>query len=143
MFGNKESEGNENRFKGSKTLNQFGEGTVITGEIRSKGDIRIDGLIEGAVQTEAKLVVGPSGKIDGDVQCKNADVSGKVYGRLQVEELLFLKSSAFIEGDIIAKKLVVESGAQFNGTCSMGGTVKAKKHEHEEKSSTKLKKEAV
>lgn len=140
MFGNKESGASDNKSKGSKSLNQFGEGTIITGEIKSKGDIRIDGTIEGAVQSEAKLVVGPSGKIDGDVQCKSADVSGKVYGRLVVDDLLFLKSSALIEGDIIAKKLVVEAGAQFNGTCNMGGMVKKK---HEEKSKAKLQKEAV
>lgn len=141
MFGSKESDNNQNKSKTSKSLNQFGEGTVITGEIRSKGDIRIDGTIDGAVESEAKLVVGPTGKVDGNVKCKNADVSGKVYGRLIVEDLLFLKSTALIEGDIIANKLVVESGAQFNGTCSMGGKVKATKHD--ERPKNKLQKEAV
>lgn len=142
MFGNsKKSERSESKSKGSKSLNHFGEGTIITGEIKSKGDIRIDGTIEGAVHSEAKLVVGSTGKIDGNIQCKNADVSGKVYGRIVVEELLFLKETALIEGDIVAKKLVVESGAQFNGTCSMGGVIKANKHE--EKSGARLKKEAI
>ncbi|MEX0813051.1 MAG: polymer-forming cytoskeletal protein [Chitinophagales bacterium] len=142
MFGNKNSEERkDNNSKGSKSLNQFGEGTVITGEIKSKGDIRIDGEINGAVYSEAKLVVGPSGKVDGDVKCKNADISGKVYGRLIIEDLLFLKSSAVIEGDIVAQKMVVESGAMFNGTCSMGESIKANKNE--EKSAAKLKKEVV
>lgn len=141
MFGSKEKAESNDLIKGSKSLNQFGEGTVITGEIKSQGDIRIDGEINGAVYSASKLVVGPSGKVDGDVKCKNADISGKVYGQIIIDDLLFLKSTAVIEGDIVAKKLVVESGAKFNGTCSMGDSVKSNKHE--ERPTAKLKKEAV
>jgi len=71
--------------------------------------------------TKGKLVVGPSGSITGDIQCKNADISGKIEGKISVSELLTLKASSKFTGDIITGKLAIEPGAIFTGTCSMNG----------------------
>ena len=139
MFGNSNPETVNKNGQASNQTNQFVEGTVIQGEIRSANDIRVDGKIIGTLQCNAKVVVGAKGKIEGDVKCQNADVSGTIHGRLEVKDLLFLKSTAVVDGDIIANKLVVESGAKFNGTCRMGE--QQVKHEH--KPEATLKKEAV
>ncbi|HXH17514.1 MAG TPA: polymer-forming cytoskeletal protein [Chitinophagales bacterium] len=104
----------------SNQTNQFCEGTVIEGEIKSSNDIRLDGAIHGILFSTAKIVIGQKGKVDGEIRCQNADISGNVKGRVEVKDLLFLKATANIEGDIIANKLVVEAGALFNGTCRMG-----------------------
>lgn len=117
MFG-KNAENTANT--AGKTLNLFSEGTVIKGDIKTNNDIRIDGIIEGLVYSDAKVVVGPSGKVIGDIMCQSADISGKVSGVISVKELLFLKNTAVVEGDIVTNKLVVEAGAKFNGNCSMG-----------------------
>ena len=100
--------------------NQFCEGTVIEGEIKSASDIRLDGTIHGSIVSSAKVVIGQNGKLEGDLRCQNGDVSGHVKGIVDVKEMLFLKATANIEGDIVAGKLVVEAGAIFNGTCRMG-----------------------
>lgn len=100
--------------------NQFCEGTVIEGEVKSTNDIRLDGTIHGNVVSSARVVIGQKGNLDGELRCQNADISGTVKGRVTVQDMLFLKATAFIEGDIIATKLVVEAGARFNGSCSMG-----------------------
>lgn len=100
--------------------NQFCEGTAIEGEISSSSDVRLDGSVRGNIVSTAKVVIGQKGKLDGELKCQNADISGTVKGRVDVKDTLFLKGTAFIEGDIIANKLVVEAGARFNGTCSMG-----------------------
>ena len=101
-------------------INLISAGTSIDGEIQSDGDIRIDGKVNGKVTSKAKIVVGNTGVVTGDLICDNADVSGKVFGKVQVEDMLFLKSSGYLEGDIITNKLVVESGARFSGSCRMG-----------------------
>lgn len=121
MFNNKkENESTRTNLNSSTSVNLLGVGTVIEGEISSEGDIRIDGKIIGTVTSRAKVVVGSTGAVDGDVFCKNADVSGKITGKMDVKELLFLKESAIIDGNISTNKLVVEAGAKFNGTCNMG-----------------------
>jgi cytoskeletal protein CcmA (bactofilin family) len=106
------------------SINLIGAGTSIEGEVNSNGDIRVDGSITGGVHSKAKVVVGSTGLVEGNVTCQNADISGTVKGNITVTETLFLKSSAKIEGDIYTAKLVVEVGASFTGNCNMGPLVK-------------------
>lgn len=106
------------------SINLIGAGTTIEGQIHSNGDIRVDGNITGAVHSKAKVVIGSTGAVDGNVTCQNADISGTVKGNLAVTETLFLKSTARINGDIYTSKLVVEVGASFTGNCNMGPLVK-------------------
>lgn len=105
-------------------LNRIVEGTIIDGEIKSESNIRIDGHVKGFTTTKGRLVVGPNGKIEGEVVCTNADIEGHVNGKITVTELLSLKASAHLTGDILTKKLAIEPGAIFTGSCSMGAKVK-------------------
>ena len=105
-------------------VNMIGTGTIITGDIVSKGDIRIDGILRGSVDTKGKLVLGLEGIIEGDISCKDADVSGLIKAKITVSELLSLKSTAKLNGDIITNKLSIEPGAAFSGSCSMGAVIK-------------------
>ncbi len=106
------------------TINMIGEGTIITGDIKSKGDIRVDGSLKGSIDTEGKVVVGPGGVVEGDVICKDADIAGVIKAKISVSQLLSLKSSAKLNGDIITNKLSIEPGASFTGSCSMGAVIK-------------------
>lgn len=108
----------------SSSINLIGNGTQIIGDIHSNGDARIDGTLKGNLTIVGKLVVGPSGKIEGNITCQNADVSGEIHGKVTVSELLSLKSSAKLLGDIITGKLSIEPNATFTGTCNMGAVVK-------------------
>ena len=108
----------------SPSINLIGNGTKLVGEVRSNGDFRIDGHLKGTISVKGKLVVGPSGCIEGEVECQNADISGEIKGKITISELLVLKSTARLHGDIITGKIAIEPEAQFTGTCSMGGAVK-------------------
>lgn len=119
MLGKKKTENSPNPIN---ALNVIGEGTIIKGDITSSGDLRVDGTIEGTVNTKSKFVLGPSGKVNGNINAKNADVSGLVIGHVNINEVLYLKASARINGDIETNKLIIESGGEFNGKCVMGKT---------------------
>lgn len=93
--------------------------TVIEGNMTARGDVRIDGTVKGKVNVEGKLVLGPSGTIEGEVIAKQADISGCVQGNITIEGLLTLKSSCNITGDMNIGKLSIEPGALFNGKCIM------------------------
>jgi len=71
-------------------INIIGAGTVIEGEIKSNGDVRIDGTIRGSVTSKAKVVIGATGVVEGDVFCQSADISGAIKGKTTVSEMLFL-----------------------------------------------------
>lgn len=101
------------------TQNRINEGTILKGDISSEGYFRIDGHIEGSIQTPSKVVIGKAGVIKGSLRCENADIEGKLEGTIEVSETLTLRSTARIEGDIIVGKLAVEQGAILNATCVM------------------------
>jgi cytoskeletal protein CcmA (bactofilin family) len=105
-------------------LNRIVEGTEIVGDIKSDSNIRIDGKLKGTIITKGRLVIGPTGSIEGDITCENADIEGNFNGKISVNQLLSLKSTAKLTGDIHTSKLAIEPGASFTGTCSMGGTIK-------------------
>ena len=100
-------------------INIINAGTDITGDIKSTGDIRIDGSLTGNLNTKGKVVIGSTGKINGEIVCKNSEVSGTIEGRIVVGQLLILKASSKIFGDIETSKLSIEPGAIFTGTCKM------------------------
>ena len=119
MF-NKENKKNmavDNSVAGS---NRIVAGTKIKGEVNSGADFRIDGEIEGTIQTSGRLVVGKTGVIKGNIICTNADVEGTINGTLVVKSTLSLKTPAVIEGEVQTDKLAIEPGAVFNVTCKMG-----------------------
>jgi cytoskeletal protein CcmA (bactofilin family) len=103
-------------------INLISLGTDITGNIVSNGDLRIDGSLTGNLTTKGKVVIGTTGKIKGEVICKNSEVSGTIEGKISVNQLLNLKSSSKIIGDIVTSKLSIEPGAIFTGNCRMSET---------------------
>ncbi len=104
------------------SANLIQSGTMITGDIESNGNIRIDGTLNGTVTAGGKVILGSTGNVEGEINCINADIEGKVNGIIRVKELLSLKATAVISGDIIINKLSIEPGARFTGTCKMDGT---------------------
>jgi cytoskeletal protein CcmA (bactofilin family) len=106
---------------GSTTI--IGAGTIIQGDIESKGDIRIDGMLIGNIKGKAKVLLGNEGVIDGNIEGRDADILGKVTGNLHIGGLLQLRGKCTVTGDIYASKLEVEPTATFNGSCHMGANI--------------------
>jgi cytoskeletal protein CcmA (bactofilin family) len=142
MFGNKNSTDSTGQpVKGMAVSNRINHGTELVGELNSDGDIRIEGVVRGTIRCKAKLAIGPSGVVEGDIICKNADVEGKILGDVEVGDTLILKATASIDGNIHTGKMVIENGARFNGVCTMG--VKEKKHHVDKALAKALQPEAI
>ncbi|MGD1846281.1 MAG: polymer-forming cytoskeletal protein [Salibacteraceae bacterium] len=108
--------------------NQIAKGTVIKGDIQTDGVIRIDGTLDGSIVSKGKIVVGPTGRITGEIKCQSANISGVIDGKITVGELLSLQASAKLNGEVVTDKLSIEPGALFNANCKMGGVVKEINH---------------
>jgi cytoskeletal protein CcmA (bactofilin family) len=133
MFGNsKETEDSRKPVTTSPTgaINALVKGTVIDGTIRCDNDLRVDGTIKGNLSCQSKVIIGPTGIVEGEIRCQNAVIEGRFKGKLFVTELLNVRESAEVDGEIKTNKLVVQSGAKFNVACKMelgasnNGTVK-------------------
>lgn len=105
--------------------NLIGRSTVLQGTLRSSGNVNVAGTVEGDVEVEGRTLVAPGGVVEGEITSTSAEIGGTVKGRVTVRERLVLKATAVIEGDIRTGVLVVEDGAQFNGSCVMGAAASA------------------
>ena len=103
----------------SQAPNIIALGTNITGDIESMGDFRIEGNITGTVKAKGKIVIGESGSVDGQLFCTNADISGNMKGKLEVADSMVLRASSKFSGDVKTKKIAIETGAIFSGSCEM------------------------
>ncbi len=127
MFNNK-SGSESSKPTGSGMPNHINSNTVIEGSIKTRGSLRIDGTLRGTLECEGRVVIGSSGLIEGEIKCENAEIEGNIKANVTVTDLLTLKAKAKVQGDIVTKKLAIEPGATFTGSCSMGGVVKDISH---------------
>lgn len=104
--------------------NILAKNTKIVGDLSSEGDFRIDGILEGTLETKGRVIIGLEGSVQGKVMCDNADIEGKFSGELKVNKMLTIKASASISGEVVLGKLSVEPGAAFNASCTMKGALK-------------------
>ena len=118
MFKNNAQE--EKVMQDAMSSNIIGKGSTFSGNIQTHGNIRVEGRIIGDVVSKSKVAIGPSAIIEGNVIAQVSEVEGEVKGSIEVTDLLTLKPKCKILGNIITDKLVVESGAKFEGKCKMG-----------------------
>lgn len=114
---------NIEKTNGGNGTTLISSGTTLKGDMSSNSDLRIDGNIIGNINCSAKIVIGSSGVVEGDIFGNNADVIGKISGNIRVKELLQLREDCVVNGNIYAGKLQVEPTATFNGQCHMGANV--------------------
>ena len=111
---------NRNRDVGiEQGINRIVEGTLVEGSIRSEGSIRIDGHFVGDIHTTGRLVIGLTGRVEGNVDCHDCESQGVVTGNLRVVGLLALKESSGVYGEIRYGRMAVEAGARIEGMCKL------------------------
>jgi cytoskeletal protein CcmA (bactofilin family) len=104
------------------SINIIGIGTEIKGDLNTKGDVRIDGKIIGDLSSKAKVVIGTTGEVIGNIYSESAEILGLVKGDLSITETLFLKATANVNGNVSSNKILVENGANLTGHCQTGIT---------------------
>ena len=96
-----------------EALSVIGEDLTITGTMTSKGEIQIEGQVQGDI-TCSSVPISDSGTVHGVVLADQVHVRGSVNGAVYGKKLT-LRSSSHIDGDIHYCLLSIEEGAQFDG----------------------------
>ena len=94
-------------------------GVRIEGKITTSGNIRVDGELQGDIISQNNVVVGESGKVNGQINAEIITIGGIVSGTVRAAEKLVIDSKGNLTGDIFTKTLVVEAGAKFDGKSTM------------------------
>jgi cytoskeletal protein CcmA (bactofilin family) len=95
------------------------DGMVVQGTLDAKGDVRLDGRLEGTLHVSERLTVGASGVLNADVEAGEVIIMGAVEGTIRAHRRLELRKGARVVGDIAAPILIIEEGVHFHGNCNM------------------------
>ncbi|NMA92783.1 MAG: polymer-forming cytoskeletal protein [Firmicutes bacterium] len=102
-----------------KVATLIGPETYLQGTVKSKGLMRIDGVMEGELETEGDVIVGEKGRALLDIQARNVSVAGYFKGSVELSGKLEIRSTGKVTGAIKAAGLVIDEGAFFSGSCEM------------------------
>lgn len=111
---------NENKVPTTKSIETIiGPSVKVEGNFKGEGDLIIEGVLVGNLQTKNNLKVGQNAVIQANINANNAFISGKVKGNIRVKGKLEITGTAMILGDITAQILSIESGALLKGSINM------------------------
>jgi cytoskeletal protein CcmA (bactofilin family) len=103
----------------NKVVTIIGPGTLVSGEIASRGTIRIEGQVSGQIRSEDSIVVQESGKIKADLIAGQIIISGEVRGNIFAQDRLEITATGKVIGDITAPRISIAEGVLFEGKCTM------------------------
>lgn len=94
-----------------------GKGSFIKGNLRVNGFIRIDGDIDGNLETDGNVIIGETARVRGNLSAKSVIIGGIIFGNITTKENVKLLTTSAVIGNIISKKTVIENNAFFQGHC--------------------------
>ncbi len=94
-------------------------GSKVIGQISGSADLVIDGVVEGEIHLESRVVVGSEGRVEGKILARSVEVGGKVLGNVQGVERVEVLASGSLEGDVLSPRVVIAEGAFFKGKVEM------------------------
>ena len=96
------------------------EDASFEGKLMFEGNVLVDGKFKGQVFSSGDLTVGSSGVLEGEIEIGTINILGEVRGNIKASRKIVINAPAAVRGDIVAPSLIIEEGAVFEGSCSMG-----------------------
>lgn len=103
----------------TKVVTVIGQGTTIIGEIKSKGTIRVEGVVSGRIHSEDSIVVQETGRVKADLYAGQVTIAGEVEGNIFAQDRLEIATNGKLLGDIVAPRVSIAEGVLFEGKCTM------------------------
>jgi cytoskeletal protein CcmA (bactofilin family) len=100
------------------------KGVKLEGTLELAGTFRIDGEIRGAVRSKERVIIGPDGRVEGEVIAAIVTVSGKVNGKVNGLNRVEIQPTGQVEGEVFTPCLVMEAGGVIEGRCHMRAETK-------------------
>jgi cytoskeletal protein CcmA (bactofilin family) len=101
---------------GPKQPAVIGPSMTIKGEIRAREELLVEGEVEGMLESQSLLTVGPNGKVRGNIKARQVAIFGSVRGNVEVTEKIAIREQGSLIGDIKAAGISIDDGAYFKGS---------------------------
>ena len=89
---------------------------TIKGEIHAREELLVDGEVEGRLESQSLLTVGPNGKVRGNIKARHVAIFGSVRGNVEVSEKVAIRDQGSVIGDIKTAGISIDDGAYFKGS---------------------------
>jgi cytoskeletal protein CcmA (bactofilin family) len=109
-----------NSFGGDDNITLLAKGVVLKGEIHVEGTVRIDGRLDGEIQTKGHVIIGEDGLVQGTITAGTVVSSGRIKAKVTATERVQLLKTATLIGEILTPILIMEEGAKLQGATGMG-----------------------
>jgi len=109
-------------FAGDDNITLLAKGVVLRGEIHVEGTVRIDGRLEGDIQTKGQVIIGEDGLVQGTITAGTVVSSGRIKAKVMANERVHLMKTATLIGEVLTPLLHMEEGAKLQGVTDMGVT---------------------
>ena len=104
----------------NEVCSQLGEGVELSGDFYFSKGVRIGGVVKGKIRADSTLEIGPTGKVDAEVEVRKISIQGEFHGTIHASERVEIHKEGRVMGEISSPCLIIESGAFFEGHCNMG-----------------------
>lgn len=111
-----------NSFAGDDNITLLAKGVVLKGEIHVDGTVRIDGRLDGEIQTKGHVIIGEDGLVQGMITAGTVVSSGRIKAKVTANERIQLLKTATLIGEVLTPILIMEEGAKLQGSTDMGAT---------------------
>ena len=112
----------------------IGTSMRIKGEIRAQEELVVDGEVEGSLESQSLITVGPHGKVKANIKAREVVIFGSVHGNIDALEKIAIRDHGSLVGDIKTAGISIDDGAYFKGSIDIVRpepkvTAKPAKHE--------------
>ena len=97
----------------------IGDGFKVEGVLRGNQDLILSGTLEGKLICSSNIVITPTGKVHGEIQCGSVQVQGTVEGNIEAKSEIVIHATGKVKGDITTPKLTHHPGGLFEGYSRM------------------------
>lgn len=104
---------------GNNIQSALGSGTMIEGRFSFETPVRIDGSLRGEIKSSSALIVGKNAVVNARIKVGALIVLGSVEGEIEAEDLIEIRSSGSLLGEVVTKRIALEEGGVFSGSCTM------------------------
>jgi cytoskeletal protein CcmA (bactofilin family) len=98
----------------------FDESSQFSGTLHLRQSVRIDGAIEGEIECDQTVTIGPAGRVTARVRAQSVVVEGELHGDIEARGEITLHKTAKVIGDLMTEGIVVEKGAKVEGRITIG-----------------------
>ncbi|MGC8867406.1 MAG: bactofilin family protein [Elusimicrobiales bacterium] len=92
---------------------------VFTGNISTRGSLKVEGIVEGNINSSKDVFIAKTARVNGDIICERCSIYGSINGNITANDIVEIMSIGSVCGDVKTSRIMVEEGGFVSGKIEM------------------------